>query len=192
MERKIKIGISNRHMHITKETYDFLFDEPLTKKQELHQIGEFASNQVVTIKTEKNCIKNVRIVGPFRNYNQVEISQSDSYKLGINPPVRHSGHLENSETITVESDKGEITLKNACILASRHVHMNDALAKELKLEENQKVQIKIEGEKSCLLDAYVKISENGYFECHIDRDDANATGIKNEEEVLMLYNDEKK
>lgn len=111
MEEKIigKIAVSNRHLHLTKEVYDQLFDEPISMKRPLNQIGEFASFQTVTLKTEKAEIPNVRLIGPLRAYNQVEISRSDAYLLGLNPPVRQSGDLEDSETITVVGPKGEVT-----------------------------------------------------------------------------------
>lgn len=187
MERKVKVGISNHHVHLTEEVYKKLFATPLTKKKDLHQIGDFASHQVLILKTKKGILKNVRIVGPFRNYNQVEISRSDAYVLGLNPPVRSSGDLENSEEVTLVGEIGEVTLKKGCILANRHVHMNYQLAEELRLVDNQMVKIQISGDKSCLLDAFIKISENGYFELHLDLDDANAAGLKNGDEVKMLF-----
>lgn len=119
--RKIigKIAVSNRHVHLTKEIYDELFDEALSIKRPLNQIGEFASFQTVTLKTEKAEIPNVRVIGPLRKYNQVEISRTDAYTLGLNPPVRQSGDLEDSETITIIGPKGEVTLKDACIQAEK-------------------------------------------------------------------------
>ncbi len=186
MEKSIRIGVSNRHVHLTEEVYYQLFDEPISKKKDLHQIGEFACDQVVKIKTAKNEIANVRVLGPFRDYNQVEISKSDAYFLGINPPVRKSGDLKNSETVTLVTQKGSITLNESCILADRHVHMNPLMAKELGVTDGQIVQIKVKGDKSCLLDAHIKVSENGYFELHLDFDDANACDLKNDDEVLMI------
>lgn len=186
MKSKINVGVSNHHVHLTKETYNKLFSEPIKKKNDLHQIGEFASEQVVTIKTEKDTIENVRVLGPFREYNQVEVSRTDAYKLGICPPVRRSGDLENSETITLVGDKGSITLENSCIIANRHVHMNGELALELGVVDNQQVKIIVGGEKACILYAFVKISDNGFYELHIDFDDANAAGLKNGDEVEII------
>lgn len=186
MNKKISIGVSNRHVHLTKEVYEKLFNEELTIKNNLNQPGEFASNQTVTIKTDKNCIENVRILGPFRSYNQVEISKSDAYKLGINPPVRTSGDLQGSETITLINKDKSITLEESCIIANRHVHMSKSLAEELNLKNNQLVNIKISGDKRGIVDAFIKITDNGYFEMHIDRDDANAFMLNNNDEVEIL------
>ncbi len=177
------IAVSNRHVHLTKETYEKLFDESISIKKPLNQIGEFAANQTVTLKTPKSTIENVRIIGPFRKYNQVEISRTDAYKLGLNPPVRQSGDLEDSETITVIGPLGEITLENACIQAERHVHMNEHKAEELGLKNEDIVKLKIANDKSGMMEAFVKVSDNGYYEIHIDMDDANCFLLKTGDEV---------
>lgn len=186
MKLNVPVGISNRHIHLTKETYYELFDEELTLKNNLNQPGEFATNETVTIKTNKNEIKNVRILGPFRSYNQVEISKSDAYLLGFEPPVRKSGDLIGSETIIVEANNKQVTLNEACIIANRHIHISRKKAEELGLVEDQIVNVKVNGEKSGILFATVKITENGYFEMHIDRDDANAFLLNNNDEVEII------
>ncbi len=187
MKRKVKVGVSNRHVHLTEDVYNQLFQFPLTKKQDLSQIGDFAANETVTLKTEKGSIQNVRIIGPFRNYNQVEISNSDARKLGIHPPVRKSGELENSEEITILGEIGSVTLKDVCILSERHIHMSPFEAKIWKVKDKQKVQVKINGSKSGILDAYIKISENGVLAFHVDIDDANAFLLEQNDEVEVLW-----
>lgn len=186
MKNKINVGVSNRHVHLTEEVYNMLFSEPMKKKNDLHQIGEFACEQVVTIKTEKSYLENVRVLGPCRNYNQVEVSRTDAYKLGLCPPVRRSGDLADSETVTLIGDKGSITLENSCIIANRHVHMNPEDAKRLGVVDNQQVKIIVNGDKACILYAFIKISDNGFYELHIDFDDANAAGLKNGDEVEII------
>lgn len=177
------IAISNHHLHLTKEVYEKLFDEPLSIKRPLNQIGEYASFQTVTLKTDKDEIENVRIVGPLRNYNQVEITRSDAIKLGLNPPVRESGDVEDSETITLVGPKGTVILENACILAERHVHMNKYKAEELDLKHEDLVKLKVNNDKGGIMEAFIKVSDNGYFEIHIDRDDANAFMLNTGDEV---------
>ena len=178
-----KIAISNRHIHLTKEIYEKLFDEPLSMKKPISQIGEFASNLTLTIKGPKGMIEKVRVMGPHRDYNQVEVSKSDAYILGLEPPVRESGDLEDSETITLITPKNEITLENVCILAERHVHMNDKMAEELGLKNDDLVKLIINNDKGGEMEAFVKIKSNGFFEIHIDRDDANAFLLKTGDEV---------
>ena len=172
------IAISNRHLHLTKEVYEQLFDEPISIKRPLNQIGEFASMQSLTIRGPKGEIPNVRLVGPFRSYNQVEITRSDAQILGIDPPVRQSGDLEDSATITLITPKGEVTLENACIQAERHIHMNKIKSEELNLKHEDMVYLKVENDKGGLMEAFVKVSDNGFYEIHLDKDDANSFLLK--------------
>ena len=187
MEEKIigKIAVSNRHLHLTEEVYNELFDEPIKIKRPLNQIGEFASFQTVTLKTEKGEIPNVRLIGPLRKYNQVEISRSDAYVLGLNPPVRQSGDLEDSETITIIGPKGEVTLKDVCIQAERHIHMNEKKAEELGLKHEDMVKLIVDNDKGGVMEAFVKVSSNGFFEIHIDKDDANCFLLQTGDEVVI-------
>lgn len=179
MEKTITIGVSNRHVHLTKETYDKLFDEEITKKVDLNQLGEFASNQLVTLVANGHEIERVRLLGPLRTYDQVEISHNDALKFKLNPPVRKSGDLTGAEEITLRTEKGEVTIK-ACILAQRHVHVNTKDADSFGVVDGQKVQVKVGGPRSGIMDAYIKISDNGFYEMHIDTDDANAFMINND------------
>ena len=173
MEKEVSIAISARHVHLTKEVYEKLFDKELTIRNDLNQKGEFAANEVVSLSTKKNRIDNVRIIGPLRNYNQVEISATDARKFGINPPIRRSGNLKDAAMITISTLKGEVTLP-ACIISERHVHMTPNMANELGVQNGDKIKLKIDGIKSGIIDVYVKIKENAYFEVHLDTDDANA------------------
>ena len=186
MKKLVKVGISNRHVHLTEEIYQKLFSRELTKKKDLTQIGDFAANETVSLKTNKGNIENVRIIGPCRSYNQVEISKSDARKLGINPPVRKSGDLKNSETITIEGENGEVTLENVCILAQRHIHLNPSDAIKWQVRDGDIVSVSIKGDKSCLMDAHIKVSENGVLAFHIDTDDANASLLENDDEVEVI------
>lgn len=104
---KVKVGVSNRHVHFSKEDFGVLFgDSDLPVLKELSQNGEFASSLVVDIKTDKNILKNVRLIGPFRDKTQVEISITDAYFLGLKPPVRMSKNFDGAlDVILVNEDK---------------------------------------------------------------------------------------
>ena len=179
---KVSIGVSNRHVHLTKDHLIKLFGEDyeLLKRNDLSQPGQFASTALVTLKTEKGAIENVRVLGPLRNYTQVEISKTDAYKLGLNPPVRNSGDLDNSESITLVGPNGEITIDNGCILATRHIHILPEQMKQYKLEGKETVSVRVGGEKGGILEnVYLKVSDKSFLELHLDTDDANAHLIKN-------------
>ena len=185
MKEKVSIGVSARHVHLTKEVYEKLFEEPLTKEKDLNQIGEFASVQKLTLVNGDKEIAGVRVLGPFRSYNQVEISKKDAMTLKVAPPVRASGDILGASEITLKTDKASVTL-NACILAQRHVHMTPADAQRFGVIDGQKVQIKIDGERSGIIDAFVKISDNAYFEAHVDTDDSNAFLLGSDSEGTLI------
>lgn len=174
----IKIGISNRHVHLTKEDLELLFgkDYKLTPRNYLDQPGQYATEETVTLKTNKNIKDHVRIVGPTRNYTQVEILESDKDYFGINPPNRNSGDLNDSKDITVIGPKGEINKKNVCIIANRHIHINTRDKNNFK--EDQIVSVKI-GDK-VLNNIHIKIGDNYCTALHINKDDALNNGIENE------------
>ena len=179
---KVSIGVSNRHVHLTKEHLEILFgkDYELKKKVDINQPGQYASTDVVTIKTAKSEIKNVRILGPIRPYTQVEISKTDSYLLGLNPPVRDSGDLVDSAPITIIGPNGSIDLTEGCIIANRHIHITPKQMEYYGLIGKEKVDIKLYGEKGGILNnVYLKVTDEAFFELHIDTDDANAHLIKN-------------
>ena len=177
MREKVSINISARHVHLTKEAHEKLFDHELTVRNPLNQIGQFAANETVTVKTSKGVFENVRIIGPLRSYNQVEISMTDARKLGVNPPVRKSGNLDGAEVVTICTDKGEVR-EACCIIADRHVHMNSDKARELGVVDNEVLKLAISGDKSGVIDVHAKVSDDGYYEVHLDTDDANAFLIK--------------
>ena len=177
MNIEISIGVSNRHVHLTKEDFEILFgkDAELEVNRYLTQPGEFASNSHVTLKTDKSTIENVRVLGPLRNYTQIEISKTDAYKLGLNPPVRESGDIKDSEKITIIGPVGEVEKSEGCIIASRHIHATKEDMEKYGLDENKKYLVKISGIKCGIIgNVSVKVSDKYYFEMHLDTDDANA------------------
>ena len=179
---KVSIGVSNRHVHLTKEHLEILFgkDFNLNVKNNLTQPGQFASTSTVTIETDKSEIENVRVLGPVRNYTQVEISKTDAYKLGINPPVRDSGDLVGSSPIIIIGPKGQVNLEYGCIIATRHIHLTEKHIKEYKLEGKNEVSVYLKGEKSGVINnVKFKVTDEAFFELHLDTDDANAHLIKN-------------
>ena len=184
---KVLLGISNRHVHLTEEDYKVLFgDEVLGKVKDLVQPGQFSSDKKVTLKTEKRSIENVRLLGPLRSYTQVEISKTDSFSLGLNPPIRNSGDLEGAETITIIGPYGEVT-KPCCIIANRHLHISPSQRQELGLVGIDKVCARITGEKETVFeDIYIKEREDFTLELHLDTDDGNGAFAKTGEEVEIF------
>ena len=186
---KINIGVSARHVHLCESDFKKLFgEEKLTKYADLTQPGQYACNEKVNLITEKGRIDNVRVLGPLRNYTQVEISKTDSYVLGLNPPVRESGDLKGSEDIKIEYKDKIIDVKECCIIANRHIHISFEDLEKYNLNNDQIVKLKLNGEKGGVLDnVKVKAIKDSYFECHLDLDDANSHLIKNNDVGEIIY-----
>ena len=184
---KVSVGISNHHIHLNNEDYKLLFGNTLMEvRNELKQPGQFASNLTVDIEGPKGKIENIRILGPNRDYTQVEISKTDSYKLGITPPIKTSGDLEGASLINIIGPYG-IIQKECCIIANRHIHVDKNILKEKKLEGIKEVKIKISGEKSGIIEhVYLKETEKAYFELHLDTDDANAFLLHQDDVVEII------
>ena len=179
---QVVIGVSNRHVHLNQDDFDVLFgDTKVENLKDLLQPGQYVSNLKVSIKTEKNKFENVRVVMPVRSYTQVEISKTDSYYLGIDPPIRTSGDLEGAEVVTIEGPMGVVT-KHCAIIAERHIHINPVDREKYGLKEKNQVSIRIGKEKSAILhNVFLKESPDGVLECHLDTDDANANFVKTQD-----------
>lgn len=179
---KIPIGVSRRHVHLTQETFKKLFnEETLEVRNYINQPGEYASTLTVTIKSNHNMIEKVRVVGPIRFYDQVEVTRSDASALGLNPPTRKSGDIKGSAPITLIGPNGEASLNEGVIIAQRHVHLGAELAQELDLKNDEVVIAYKEGKK--LFDAVIKIKDPSYVELHIDIEESNIYNLEHGEEV---------
>lgn len=185
---KVPVGVSARHVHLTKEVYMKLFGyDNLEILRYLDQPTQFASTSVVTIRCGENEISNVRVLGPFRDYNQAEISRTDAYKLNVNPPVRASGNVSGSVPVTIIGPIGEVSLKEGLIFANRHIHITPNEVIKYGLDNVDKVCIKVDGEKGGVFkNVYLKVSEDAGFRLHLDTDDANAFNLKDDDEVEIL------
>lgn len=175
----IKIGVSARHVHLSKEDASILFGDnyEFKKMKDLSQDNNYACYETVDILNGNNVIKNIRVVGPFRDKTQVEISKSDSYILKKDTKYRNSGDLKDAEIITIRGPLGEIERKSL-IFASRHIHMNPLEAKKFGLNNMDTVKVQIDGEKGGILNnVYIRVSDNYNLELHLDLDDANAFNV---------------
>ncbi|MEG2311541.1 MAG: phosphate propanoyltransferase [Bacilli bacterium] len=185
---EVSIGVSARHVHLCEKDFKILFssDCELTKKSELKQKGQYACNEQVTIKGPKGSIERVRILGPLRDKTQVEISKTDAFTLGINPPVRNSGYLKDASLITIIGPCAQIEV-NSAIIATRHLHITSKEAKAYGLLNNEEIAIRTSGEKSGILNnVSVIINDASSYEVHLDTDDANAFLLKTGDNVEII------
>jgi len=180
LSSEIPLGVSNRHIHLTQQTLDKLFGpgSSLEKYRQLYQPDDFAARQTVTIVGSKmRAIQNVRILGPLRDYDQVELSLTDAIVLGIQPPVRNSGDLDGAAPLTLVGPSGSVYLPHCAIIASRHIHMSEQDAQELGVQSGDLCRIRLHGEKPAILEnVRVRTKDNWNLQLHLDTDEANATG----------------
>lgn len=186
----IPVGISNRHIHLSREHINILFGEgyQLTPLKELSQPGQFACKEVLTIVGPSlKPIENVRVLGPERTDSQVEISRTDSYTLKVKPPVRESGKIAGSAPISIIGPKGIVILKEGCIIANRHIHMSTEDGKRFGVKDNSYVTVDVNSERRTrFYDVQVRVSDKFRLEMHLDTDDANAAALKNGDKVKIV------
>lgn len=185
---RIPIGVSNRHVHVSRADLDRLYgkDYALTRKSELGQPGQFAANETVTLQGPKGTFEHVRILGPVRSQSQVEISKTDSFRLGVKALIALSGHLQGTPGITLIGPRGTVDLPCGVIIAKRHIHMTPAQAAVRHLKDGQIVDVETFGERRGILgDVIIRVSDTAGLEMHIDVDEANACSLSNHDYVMI-------
>ena len=190
VQNKIPLGVSNRHIHLTEQTFKKLFgaDAVFEEMRPLYQPGEFASKHKLTIVGPKQrAIPNVRILGPLRKYDQVEVSFTDSIFLGINPPVTNSGNLNSAAPLTIVGPKESIYLDKCAIIANRHIHMTNADARSFGIKDGDYCKVRVGGLKGTIYEnVFIRTNDNWKLQIHLDTDDANAAFIQGETEVEFI------
>lgn len=185
----VPVGVSNRHIHLSQADVETLFGKgyELTKKKDLMG-GQFAANECCTIVGLKlRAIENVRVLGPVRKKTQVEISQTDARKLGINVPVRESGDVAGSAPIAIVGPKGAVYCEEGCIIAARHIHMSPADAKEAGVKDGDYVKVRVDNERGTTFEhVKIRVDESFTLEMHIDTDEANASQINQNDKVMIV------
>jgi putative phosphotransacetylase len=188
-EYLIPVAASQRHIHISAGDLETLFGAgyKLNKMRNLSQPDQFACEERITIVGPKGRIDNVRVLGPKRPDTQVEISITDSFKLGIKPVVRMSGELENTPGCKLIGPAGELTLKNGVIVAARHLHISDEESVIYGLKNGDVISVKKSGVREMTFsNVLVRAGKAHSLEMHIDIDEANAACIQNGDLLVLL------
>jgi putative phosphotransacetylase len=188
-EYYVPAGASNRHIHISVGDRDKLFGKgyALKKQRPLSQPGQYACEEKIAVVGPKGRIEGVRILGPERPETQIEVSLTDTFKLGIEPVVRMSGDIAGTPGCTLVGPKGEAVIGKGVIVAARHLHMSDAEAAVFGLKNGDIVSAKSKGDRETVLgNILVRSGDAHSLELHIDTDEANAAGIKNGDVLELL------
>ncbi len=187
----VPVGISNRHVHFTKEDFKAVFGadaEPVLFRR-LRQPGFFACNELVSVEGPKGTLKNVRMIGPYRTYTQVEVSLGDARALGVEPPVRDSGKLENSPGIRITGPKGSIDIKKGVILSKRHIHFHPKDAGLMKIRDGAEVCVRCGAgtERETVYERVLcRVSERFALELHLDVEEANAAALRSNDPAYIV------
>jgi putative phosphotransacetylase len=125
-------------------------------------------------------ISNLRILGPCRDVNQVELAYTDAIALGIqNVPTRISGDVKNSAPGLIMGPNGSIELEEGIIRAGPHVHMCPADAEFYGVSNGDRMRLKIGGPLAMTFDkVQVRVGDGIKLEVHIDTDEGNACNLR--------------
>jgi len=176
------VNISARHCHLSPETVEVLFGKghQLQVHKWLYQEGQFAAKETLTlIGPRSRVISNLRILGPCRNFNQIELAYTDAIALGFDIPLRLSGNIKDTPGCMLMGPAGFFEMKEGVIRAARHVHMSPADAQFYEVKSGDEMQLKIGGNCGLILDRMLcRIDPSFKLEVHIDTDEGNACNLQ--------------
>jgi acetate kinase len=192
---QVPVAISARHVHLSQDTLERLFgaDHQLRVHSPLLQPGQYAAEETVALIGPRGRISDVRIVGPTRSEDQVELSRTDAINLGVDAPVRESGDLAGTPGIVIEGPAGKASIARGVICALRHIHMSAADAAALGLQDQDRASVKVltNNRKLTFGDIVVRVSPVYRLELHLDADEGNAAGLHAGDDTLLVEIDSK-
>ena len=185
----IPVAISARHIHLRQESVDILFGKghELQVRKWLSQPGQFAAEETVTVVGPRNQLERVRVLGPVRSKDQLEISRTDEFFLGVDAPVRESGKVEDTPGCRLIGPAGELDLEDGVICAWRHIHMTPEDATLFGVTDRDVVEVAVGGADRPLIfgNVLIRVSPKYKLEMHIDTDEGNAAEINSGDEGVL-------
>jgi putative phosphotransacetylase len=176
------VNISARHCHLSPEAVEVLFGKghQLQVHKWLYQDGQFAAKETLTlIGPRSRVISNLRILGPCRNFNQVELAYTDAIALGFDIPLRSSGNIKDTPGGMLMGPAGFFEMPDGVIRAARHVHMSPADAEFYEVKNGDNLKLKIGGPCGVMLDRMLcRVDKSFKLEVHIDTDEGNACNLQ--------------
>ena len=175
----VELEASGRHVHVTKEQAQILFGHGLTPERPLSQPGQYLAKERVSVIGPKGRFDNVAVLGPERKEAQIEVSLTDARQLGLTPPVRPSGNVENSPGAQIQGPLGAVDLNQGVIVAQRHIHMTPEDAAQMGVKDKQIVKLQVYTQRPAIFeDVLVRVSKDFATYVHLDYDEANACGFQ--------------
>lgn len=186
---QITVGLSNKHIHLSKDDLTSLYGEgyELRKLKDLSQPGQYAAEEVLDIVGPKGKIEKIRVLGPTRSMTQIELSAADARSIGIVAPIRDSGDIEGSPGCKIIGPKGEIEIEKGVIIAQRHIHMTPENANFYNVVDKELVNVETSGKRGLIFkNVLIRVSPSYALEMHIDIEEGNAAGLKNGDVVNLI------
>lgn len=176
------VNVSARHCHLSPQAVEQLFGPgyELTPMKWLYQEGAYAAKETVTlIGPRSRVISNLRILGPCRDFNQVELAFTDAIALGFDIPIKMSGDIAGTPGCMLMGPNGYFEMNEGVIRAMPHVHMHPDDASFHDVRHKDVMKMKVHGDCPVTFDnIIVRIDESFKYEVHIDTDEGNACGLK--------------
>ena len=176
------VNVSARHCHLTEDAVEALFGKghKLQVHKWLYMDGQFAAKETVTLVGPRSrVISNLRILGPCRNLNQVELAYTDGIALGFDLPLRSSGDIKDTLGGMLMGPAGFFELPQGIIRARRHVHMTPADADYYGVKAGDMMKLRIGGDCGLVLNQLLcRVDPSFKLEVHIDTDEGNACNLQ--------------
>jgi acetate kinase len=177
----IPVAVSARHVHLARATLEVLFGQGhvLRVRHPLSQPGQFAAEETIALVGPRGRLDGVRVLGPSRDADQIELSRSDEIALGIDAPLRVSGDLDNTPGVELVGPAGRVQVAHGVLMPIRHIHMNPADAQRFGVRDRQRVSVAVDSDGRDLVfaDVVVRVSADFSLELHLDTDEGNAAGV---------------
>jgi acetate kinase len=181
MEMLIPIAVSARHVHLRQSTLDALFGagHVLQIRSSLSQPGQYAAEETVCLVGPRGRLEHVRVLGPPRDADQIELCRSDEIVLGIDAPLRVSGDLDHTPGIEVHGPSGCVHLDSGVVTPLRHIHMSPDDALRFGVHDRERVSVAVDSQGRDIVfgDVVVRVSPQFRLELHLDTDEGNAAGV---------------
>lgn len=190
MPRTVRVEVSARHVHLSAAHVERLFGlrHVLRSRRIISQPGQFVTRERVTVVGPKGRLEGVCIIGPAREASQVELTVTETRRLGIRPVFRLSHDHAGTPGCTLIGPVGRVRLSKGVIVSLRHLHVAPEEARRLKLKHHQRVNIMVKGPRALrfdnvIVEARPDVDRESFM---LDTDEANAAGLKGGERGVIV------
>ena len=183
----IPVVVQYRHVHLSEQDFRLLFgDAELCSETDLGHYGQFVSSMSVEVRGKNGCFEHVRVLGPFREQTQIELSASDVAAIGIRAPLRISGDLVRAGSCMIKGPCGSMHARARVLIPARHLHLNVQAAKQLGVAHSDLTRLRSTHHPSQLIDhVTVRVHPTFANEFHLSVDEAAHYWIQTGHEMTV-------